>query len=248
MKWWTTANPKVRKGEKRGFRTLILHLAPAHTAGLFSPMGRPMTVCPSSTPECRALCLNTAGRGVMSSIQQARVRRTHALFTDREGFISQLSAELEREQRRASKLGLQLVCRPNGTSDLPWLAAALAERHPDVRFYDYTKVPRPWERQRPNYTLTFSRSESNWRECEQALAHGVNVAVVFDVKKGHPLPTLFAGRPVLDGDVDDLRFLDAQAGRDGLGNIVGLRAKGRARGHSGGFVVPGGVMEVQVSA
>jgi hypothetical protein len=55
----------------------------------------------------------------------------------------------------------------------------------------------------------------------------MNVAVVF---AGNDLPTEWNGKPVIDGDTDDLRFLDPQ------GVIVGLRAKGKAKYDTSGFV------------
>lgn len=221
---FTIANPKTRKGEGRGYRTAILHLAPARLASTH-------TVCPASTPACRALCLNTAGRGRFGRIQAARIARTRAYWHNPDAFESALAAEIAALQRRSAQDGLTLAVRPNGTSDLPKLALGLAARLPGVQFYDYTKIPRPWLRQRPNYHLTFSRSEANEADCFAALAHDVNVAVVFAVRKGSPLPARWHGWPVLDGDLDDLRFLDPP------GHVVGLRAKGRAKGKRSKFVV-----------
>ena len=45
------------------------------------------------------------------------------------------------------------------------------------------------------------------------------------------LPKTFKGLPVIDGDKDDLRFLDPQ------GVIVGLIAKGKAKQDKSGFVI-----------
>lgn len=80
---------------------------------------------------------------------------------------------------------------------------------------------------RPNYQLTFSRSESNEAECSAALAHGINVAVVFPDKH---FPETFWGHPVINGDAHDLRFRDASP------RIVGLNAKGQAKRDTTGFV------------
>jgi len=55
------------------------------------------------------------------------------------------------------------------------------------------------------------------------LNSGGNIAVVFDTKKGEDLPLFFWGRPVVDGDKTDLRFLDA------ANVVVGLRSKGKAK-------------------
>ena len=80
--------------------------------------------------------------------------------------------------------------------------------------------------------MTFSKNEANEAECVEALKLGVNVAVVFDTKKGQSLPENWNGYPVYDGDDTDVRFLDP---KDGY--VIGLRAKGKARKDTTGFVV-----------
>ena len=107
----------------------------------------------------------------------------------------------------------------------------MADEFPDVQFYDYTKLPKPELRIRPNYALTFSYSGHNLPDAPDALAHGVNVAVVFAVRKGFELPETWNGYRVIDGDLHDLRFLDPK------GVVVGLRAKGRAKKQTSAFVV-----------
>jgi hypothetical protein len=134
--------------------------------------------------------------------------------------------------RKAKKLKLKLAIRLNGTSDLPWLGKLFSTEFPEVQFYDYSKLPKVWQRVRPNYHLTFSHSELNHDECERALGHGVNVAVVFDTARGEALPETWMGRPVVDGDEHDLRFLDGYQSA-----IIGLRAKGPAKKDCTGFVV-----------
>jgi len=106
----------------------------------------------------------------------------------------------------------------------------MAREFPEVQFYDYTKIPKPWLRQLPNYSLTFSLSEVNLELALDALRHQVNVAVVFDTRKGESLPETWHGYRVIDGDVSDLRFTDP------MGVVVGLRAKGRAKRDTSGFV------------
>src|SRR5215813_10521695 len=94
------------------------------------------------------------------------------------------------------------------------------------------EAARPWLRQMANYTLTFSRTEANEAECFEALAHGVNVAVIFDTKRGRALPSTYYGMPVVDGDLTDLRYLDPR------GVVIGLRAKGKkAKADRSGMVV-----------
>jgi hypothetical protein len=227
----TVANPKTRKGESHGYLTAILHLSPAATAGM-------RTVCSFSTPACRRFCLTWQGRGGIfaagrrtNAIQRARKRRTRYYLTDPAGFLRDLRHDVATLRRDAARHGLTPALRPNGTSDLPGLALMIAAGYPDLQVYDYTAVPQPWKRTRPNYHLTFSRKESNDAACRDALANGVNVAVVFGVKRTAPLPPTFWGLPVVDGDRTDLRFLDAR------GVVVGIRAKGTARKDRSGFVV-----------
>lgn len=227
----TLGNPKILKGEAQGYYSAVLHLAPAWASGIAN-------TCPMSTEGCRATCLNTAGRGGIvakgkrtNAIQQARKRKTRALFTNRAAFMAALEHAIRLHVARAKRLGMRPAIRLNGTSDLPFLAAAIVPKFPDVQFYDYTKIPRPWERVADNYHVTFSRSESNGMAVRDAMAHGINVAVVFSTKRGQALPDTWEGYPVLDGDEHDLRFLDKP------GHIVGLRAKGKARKDASGFVV-----------
>jgi hypothetical protein len=120
------------------------------------------------------------------------------------------------------------VFRLNGTSDIRWETvevdghANIMELFPTVQFYDYTKLVN--RRALPaNYRLTFSLAENNDLA---AWASGLNVAAVFKGK----LPATFMGRPVIDGDETDLRFLDP------VGIVVGLKAKGKAKKDQTGFV------------
>ena len=101
--------------------------------------------------------------------------------------------------------------------------------------YDYTKNPIRMKvylagKLPKNYHLTFSLSENNKTEALDILSKGGSVAVVFDTKKGQPLPDTWNGYKVIDGDLSDLRFLDE------AGVVVGLRAKGKARKAKLGFV------------
>jgi hypothetical protein len=147
-----------------------------------------------------------------------------------------LHKNIQKLVKRAAKLGLIPAVRINGTSDLPQLALQLATDYPDVQFYDYSKIPRPYDRVRHNYHLTFSLSENNLSNALDALAHGINVAVVFNVKRGHDLPTRWHGYSVIDGDMHDLRFLDKNPRDSAAPVIAGLRAKGQAKRDTSGFV------------
>jgi hypothetical protein len=219
-----SADAKTIKGEKQGFLTGILYLAPANTSGI--------NVCAAATDGCKAGCLNKAGRAaIFPMIEQARIRKTRELFADRNTFLVQLRKDIQALVRKADRENMIPCVRLNGTSDLPWLGMRMAEEFPGVQFYDYTKIPNAHLRTSPNYHITFSKSEVNAGECFSALTKGISVAVVFAVKKGRALPATYGGWNVVDGDLSDLRFLDPK------GVIVGLRAKGPAKRDCAGFVI-----------
>ena len=226
MKLLSTANPKIQKGTKLGYLSFILHLAPADLSG--------KEVCPKRTAGCTAACLNTAGRGGMfrkgettNIIQQARIRKTKMFFEDRDTFMEYLEQDINKGIRQAARLGLKPVFRLNGTSDLAWEKYTLKgsdknvfEMFDNVQFYDYTKVLGRKVSAYKNYHLTFSAADGNTDDVQKALIAGMNVAMVFD-----KIP---AG--VFSADETDLRFLDPKVG------IVGLKAKGRAKKDTSGFV------------
>ena len=224
MKLLSTANPKIQKGTKLGYLSFILHLAPADLSG--------KEVCPKRTAGCTAACLNTAGRGGMfkkgentNIIQQARIRKTKQYFEDRATFMKDLEADINLGIKQAKKLGLTPVFRLNGTSDLSVEKWGIIEKFPQVQFYDYTKVLGRKVAHLPNYHLTFSAADGNEADVQRAINNGMNVAMVFD-----RVPETYMGKPVHDADEHDLRFLDPK------GSIAGLKAKGRAKKDTTGFV------------
>jgi hypothetical protein len=224
MKLLSTANPKIQKGAKLGYLSFILHLAPATLSG--------KETCPKRTAGCTAACLNTAGRGGMfkkgentNMIQQARIRKTKMYFEQRDEFMAQLEKDINKGIKQATKLGLTPVFRLNGTSDLSVEKWGIIEKFPTVQFYDYTKVLGRKVAHLPNYHLTFSAADGNDADVAKAVAQGMNVAVVFD-----KLPETYMGREVINADDTDLRFLDP------TNTIAGLKAKGRAKKDTTGFV------------
>ena len=224
MKLLGIANTKTMKGEKLGFRTYIMHLAPSTLSGY--------QVCPMASPGCASACLNLSGMGRFSNVQAARIAKTKWFFEDRAGFMAQLVKEIRSAKKACAKLGLTPVFRLNGTSDIRWEIIPVLEfrnvmeAFPSVQFYDYTKIPN--RRDVPsNYHLTFSRSETNHLESLQTLSSGMmNVAVVFD-----EIPAKWMGVKVVDGTETDLRFLDEKA------VVVGLKANGKAKKDTSGFTI-----------
>lgn len=219
----TYENAKTSKGEALGVLTGILYLAPSDLSGV--------DLCPKASDGCRKACLFSAGRGAFKNVHDARMNKSMYWLQNREGFVTQLKKEIERAKKRAQVLGLKLAIRLNGTSDIVWESLTdIIQSFPEVQFYDYTKILARLKRSLPkNYHLTFSRSEMNDWECVEALKLGFNVAAVFD--QGAMIGDFVKGFNILDGDLHDIRFLDAP------NSIVALRAKGKARKDDSGFVV-----------
>ena len=233
----TAGNPKTIKGVAKGFLTYILHLAPSTLSGF--------NVCPRATKGCAAACLNTAGHGgiykrgeVTNRVQIARIRKTVAFFMERPMFVARIVREIENALKLADKKNLIPVFRLNGTSDIRWETVRairngveypnLMAAFPTVQFYDYSKIAN--RRDIPaNYHLTFSLSEDNDGAAALALYNGMNVAVVYK-KVPHFDVIGDLTLKVAVGDESDLRFLDPS------GVIVGLKAKGRAKKDTSGFV------------
>ena len=173
-------------------------------------------------------------------IQQARIRKTKMFFDDRNAFMSLLVKDILLALKQSERLGLTPVFRLNGTSDLSWekysvkvdgiVFTNIFEAFPFVQFYDYTKVLGRKVAGIPNYHLTFSAADGNDNDVESAMYNGMNIAVVFGVKKTEALPVSYRGVQVFNGDDSDLRFLDPK------GVVVGLYAKGKAKKDTTGFV------------
>lgn len=232
MKLLTESNQKIRKGEKLGFFTVGLHLAPARLAGL------DINLCPWASKGCEAACLNTSGHGAFSSVQESRVRKTHFFWFSKFQFLRQLVTEIEAAKRKAARKGLTLAVRLNLTSDVMWETIedeggkTIFQHFPGTVFYDYTKSRKRMENFLTgnfprNYSLTFSRSESNEREVKKISEAGGNVAIVFRGK----LPSEWNGKRVISGDESDARFADPR------GVVVGLLQKGKAKHDETGFVL-----------
>ena len=232
----TQGNAKIVKGEELGYVTKGIHFAPANLSG--------NEVCQWRSKGCTASCLNTAGRGRMNSIQASRIAKTKLFFDKQMDFLFKLSKEISSSIKTATKKSMQSVFRLNLTSDIAWESVffneeqpqTIFDKFPSTQFYDYTKSFNRMaqylgkHKEFPkNYHLTFSRSEHNDKLCEMVLGMGGNVAVVFR----NQLPQTWKGYEVINGDENDLRFLDKQ------GVVVGLIEKGMAKKDESGFVQEG---------
>tara|TARA_R110000796_G_scaffold130201_1_gene245825 strand:+ start:395 stop:1174 length:780 start_codon:yes stop_codon:yes gene_type:complete len=219
------------KTAKNDIKTFILYLAP-HNLNV-----KGLTLCKDASKGCIESCLYSAGRGAFSNVQNSRINKANFFVTDKKVFLAQLLKEIKKEIKKASDKNEKIAFRLNGTSDIDFLY--LLDKHfgfnvdllayGGIYFYDYTKSLARAKRYKDfrNYTLTFSKSESNLLEVNQSVQLGINTAVVFSGK----LPQTYLGRKVIDGDKSDLEMIKFK-------NIVlGLKAKGLAKKDKSGFVV-----------
>lgn len=219
------ANTKLMKADWN----IGLSLAPALTSGY--------QVCASASPECMTHCIHTSGFAApnfhgpnvpCNPVWVARILKTIWLFRDRRGFLEKLYKDIALNREASIRLNVfsdwmwerqSVIITPDladhyGTR--PGTFSSLMEVFPETQFYDYTKHHARMFRPRPaNYHLTFSLMETNEVQARGVLRAGMNVAAVTTSKTGYLL-----GYPVIDGDINDLRFLDPQ------GVIVGLKPKG----------------------
>ncbi len=227
-----SSDSKTVKGQKFGYMTGILYLAPFNLSGV--------NLCPmAKKANCIESCLNTAGRGVMSSVQKGRLRKATLFNNDTQSFMMQLVKDIRALIRKANREGFTPLVRLNGTSDIRWEGkhfrlddklVTIFEAFPSLQFYDYTKISN--RKNIPdNYDLTYSYSgvEGYKRYVSIAIANYMRVAVVFRDRK--MIPAVFLDMDCIDGDNSDLRHLDPS------GVVVALYAKGRAKKDMSGFVV-----------
>ena len=230
----TTENAKTKKGEARAYTTYIMYLAPAKQNDF------KVNLCTHASKGCEQACLFNSGSARFSPVQLGKINKSNYLIANQEKFMSQLYNQIDsivrlhnkvKGNKQVGKTGKvirykKFAIRLNGSSDILWERIKVKdnknifELFPDVQFYDYTKVDRRLLMKQPkNYHLTFSMHEENKDEAFKLLKNGFNVAIVFGVTKKQELPKEYLGYEIVDGDKDDLRFLD------GKNKIVGLRYK-----------------------
>lgn len=213
------ASPKLAKDQR--YMTRILYLASAvYKAEL----------CPNAGL-CKEHCLIVhAGRGAIGGydnmVQRARKARSDWYLTNPVAFKAQLVHEIRLAVKASTKAGIPLAIRLNGGSDLNW--DDIYAQFPQVQFWEYTKRPDLALGKQNNVQWTYSHNErTTARIIGQLVVNSVNIAMVFNVKRGQPLPPMVGSVHVVDGDLSDLRFLDERGVRSKLRSlvIVGLRLK-----------------------
>jgi hypothetical protein len=260
-----TANKKLMKAQTAGEddtplmlpdgRTLEmtgLALMPDYREGQFKMCG--------NSDVCRDLCLGkesgqyrydpTATQAQMPMTKEelaaaggkprmAAFRRTQAMMRDPESFAVYLHELIDGAKIMAEKRGAHLGVRLNVLSDLsPKIMEPIIKAHPEVSFYDYTKMN--YDQIAPNHHYTYSSTGlsqpdrgvenpySNWRKMRDRLDQGHNVAMAFAHGKSDAFPEHLhdeeTGKKyrVVSGDEHDFRPMDmVPEGEDGV--IIALK-------------------------
>lgn len=226
----SSGSTKIEKSNKLSdkYFSRIVYLAPDDLAD-----GK-NTLCPyAKIAKCSEACLNTAGMGKFSNVQQSRIRKSLLFLNDRQEFMRQLVQDVNKFLKECDRLGKKPALRLNGTSDIQWETIEvdghdnIFAMFPQIQFYDYTKIPTRKVEHIPNYHLTWSYSEANDKYATLFDKVSNNIAVVFR----DALPKMFKGLKVIDGDKHDMRFLDETQ------VVVGLIEKGEAKKDTSGFVI-----------
>lgn len=219
-------NTKTAKNE---LKTFILYLAP-HTKN-----SKGFNICAHASKGCIRACLDTAGMGIFSNVQNARIEKSNYFVEYRKEFLNHLAKEINTKVKTARRKGEKIAFRLNGTSDMDFVYLLKKHANFDILdtkdvaiYYDYTpNIHRALRyKNHPLYTVTFSRKEDNEKETQTALQNNINTAVVFN-----KLPKLWKGKKVIDGDKSDLQMLNYK------NVILGLIAKGKAKKDTSNFVV-----------
>lgn len=209
---------------REGYTQRVVHLLPhresilvARAHGIKCDHWR--NLCVGSTRGCRNVCLRKSGKLRLNDAMRAGFVRSYLWQSHRDLFLERLDAEITAFKRKCDD---KPVIRLYGTHDGDILEDApdIVAAHPDVMFNDYTKLDILTGQVAPNVYRVKSATELTQRHTFIEFAQrGLNHAVPFNVGKGEPLPLTYHGITVIDGDRDDLRFLDPE------GVIVGLRFK-----------------------
>ena len=229
------ADAKTIKGNGDEYMTAILYMKSYKT--FIEELGKTVNPCAfAEQASCHEGCLISAGRGKMHNVQSARERKLILFYVNRKLFMEMLQDDIDKFTKRCLKNGQQPCIRLNGTTDIMWEKFGIIQDNPLVQFYDYTKIyTRVYKDLPSNYHLTLSYSEANMdyaKNIDKACTDtGVSMAVVFDLRWLGELPDTYLGRQVIDGDKDDLRFLDP------TNVVVGLKAKCDAKHDTSGFVI-----------
>jgi hypothetical protein len=259
---FSTDSAKAAKASGYGYLNAIHYLAPYTLGGAGN-------LCPNASAACVALCLgHYSGQAAMVSdlehgtnnVRESRKRKAQLFMRERGEYMNRLARDIIKLDAQATREGLKLCVRLNGSSDIVWerisfdldqkTIKALRVRAFNPSLAEFIYPSRQWTLpqlfpaiQFVEYTKLPGRLGKAPRNLDLTLSYSAENAqdCVDALMAGHNvamvfaggLPESFAGFFVIDGDKHDLRHLDQKGGY-----IVGLSPKGaKAKKDTSGFVV-----------
>ena len=218
---------------------------------------------------CEIPCLQTSGRLKFTKSQLAMLKRrllfTYAVKYEPSLYFDLLCHAIEKEQRKAQRLGLKLAVRLNGTSDIRYERLNMKNGKEEntisyqsvirifsnIEFYDYTKYPYVLR----DYSNLISKSKNNDRNFISKDATNFHLTYSFNenttpleiesnFKAGRNVAIVFRSHIpneiMFNGDLVEVIDGDKHDLRlphiDGTSKFIGLTAKGRAKSDYSGFV------------
>jgi len=176
----STSSLKLKKGEKLGYTSYVLYLAP------HKQNSKGVNLCAKASKGCAEACLFGSGAARFDRVQQGKINKTEYFIGNRRRFMKQLAHEIQAIELKHyivegdEKLSFngsvlrykKFAIRLNGTSDFPfenlkifkrtsngkiWTykkpnknLKSIFELFPDIQFYDYTKVDNRFTRPLPD--------------------------------------------------------------------------------------------------
>lgn len=222
---------KVEKNIKFKSLTGVIYLSPSSESLLYGGGN----LCPSATKVCSNICLGKTS-GALKWNMNSKLWKTLLFIHMPQIFFKILERDICMLENKANKLGLNPSIRLNGTSDIAWeiIRPQIFDRFKKVIFYDYTKIYIRYKKflngNFPNnYYLTFSRSETNEKECIDILNNNGSCAAIFS-DLPNAIESGYLGFPVCNGDSHDFRVIDNP------GHWIGLSVKGYQKDNTG-FII-----------
>src|SRR5208337_2894569 len=122
--FFSVDSAKAIKARAYGYLNAINYMAPASSGGVGN-------LCVHASPACILLCLGwQSGQAGMvpkgqedtalNSVRRSRIAKAQLFMRDRQAFLAELVAGIERAERKAKREGLKLCVRLNGATDIGW--------------------------------------------------------------------------------------------------------------------------------
>lgn len=185
-----TQNSKIKKsGEKHGVALYNFGIPAYESAEVQGPDGKPFKTCPAAGM-CARGCYARQGAYVFSNVAPVFEWRLRVTL-DAKLFDASMEEEIFAIKKKAKKRNMPVVIRIHDSGDFynltyyqQWEKIML--RHPDIRFYAYTKQVRMFRNVKtpPNFRLIFSEGGLFDKEIDRSRPHSRVFETLEALKEG----------------------------------------------------------------